>query len=170
MNIGKWGNPYNTYLNFTGQRKKEIHILPSLTPFRLVNIIFQKRCSYIFKTFAFLLSFFSFYIQNIACGLYSDYPSQKKKKQWGKKKNSKFKLSSEHIRSHLHLVPKTSWLVTSVPALQCHTATSWYSLTVRLSLFSTKNYKRLCRAFLSKLKLTSHLWMRIKAAYSTAMA
>lgn len=85
-----------------------------------------------------------------------------------KKNPSKFKLSSEHIRSHLHLVSKRSWLVTPVPALQRHTATSWYSLTVHLC--STENYKRFCRAFLSKLKLTSHLWMRIKAAYSTAMA
>lgn len=62
-------------------------------------------------------------------------------------------------------VSKARWWIKSVPAL-CHTATSSYSLTV--CNFPSHQVTKVSTVSLSKLKLTLHLSVCIKAAYSIA--
>lgn len=59
------------------------------------------------------------------------------------------------------------WWTTSVSAL-CHIATSSYSITVHTPCPASPKFTQISTVSLSKLKLTLHLSMCIKAAYSIA--
>jgi len=101
-NIGKCGTPYNTYLNFTGKKKKFLSY-PLALPSDYETLYFRKGAHKYLKLLglfrAFLFVCFTYRIAGVAC--VQDYPSQKIKQfekiTTTKKTTSKFKLSSKHI-------------------------------------------------------------------------
>lgn len=95
--------------------KNEIQILPPSPHLQTMNSCISKKVLInILNFWGFVRAFcFGFFTYRMACVVCVQGKPSQKIKQFEKitkhqKNPSKFKLSSEHIRSHLHLVSKTS--------------------------------------------------------------